>query len=148
VDPRAGLDNVERTFLILPELELWPLSCTARCQSLYWLCYPGSYRTDISQVKTKSNLLQIWLKMNNACRKSSCLEYNEQFYKTMIIKSHGMKISGRPRHTWDIKTNIVERACEGVDWTGPGQSSMAFHRCREFLNGWQLSISQESSLLN
>jgi hypothetical protein len=38
---------------------------------------------------------------------------NTKFYKTIIIKPHGM-IFARPRHTWDIKMNIVERVCEGV----------------------------------
>jgi hypothetical protein len=43
VDPRAGLDNVEkRKFLPLPGLELRPLSRPARSQSLYWLPYPSS----------------------------------------------------------------------------------------------------------
>jgi hypothetical protein len=38
VGPRAGLDNVEkRKFLILLELELWPLGRPARSQSLYRL---------------------------------------------------------------------------------------------------------------
>jgi hypothetical protein len=42
VDPRAGLDNVEkRKFLRLPGLELRPLSCPARSQSLYRLRYRG-----------------------------------------------------------------------------------------------------------
>jgi hypothetical protein len=43
VDPRAGLDDVEkRKFLTLPELELRPLDRPARNQSLYRLSYPGS----------------------------------------------------------------------------------------------------------
>jgi hypothetical protein len=43
VDPRAGLDDVEkRKFLTLPGLELRPLDCPARSQSLYRLSYPGS----------------------------------------------------------------------------------------------------------
>jgi hypothetical protein len=42
VDPRAGLDDVEkRKFLTLPGLEPRPLSRPARSQSLYRLCYPG-----------------------------------------------------------------------------------------------------------
>jgi hypothetical protein len=44
VDPRAGLDDVEkRKFLILPGLELRPLGRPVRSQSLYRLRYPGSY---------------------------------------------------------------------------------------------------------
>jgi hypothetical protein len=43
VDPRAGLDNLEkRKFLTLLGLELRPLSCPGRSQSLYRLRYPGS----------------------------------------------------------------------------------------------------------
>jgi hypothetical protein len=43
VDPRAGLDDVEkRKFLILPGLELRPLGRPARTQSLYGLRDPGS----------------------------------------------------------------------------------------------------------
>jgi hypothetical protein len=41
VDPRAGLDDVEkRKFLTLSGLELRPLHRTARSQSLYRLRYP------------------------------------------------------------------------------------------------------------
>jgi hypothetical protein len=43
VDPRAGLDDMEkRKFLILPGLELRPLGRPARSQSLYRLRYTGS----------------------------------------------------------------------------------------------------------
>jgi hypothetical protein len=43
VDPRAGLDDVEkRKFLNLPGLELRPLGRPALSQSLYRLSYPGS----------------------------------------------------------------------------------------------------------
>jgi hypothetical protein len=42
VDPRAGLDDVEkRKLLTLPGLELRPLGRPARSQSLYRLRYPG-----------------------------------------------------------------------------------------------------------
>jgi hypothetical protein len=45
VDPRAGLDYVEkRKFLTVPGLELRPLGCPARSQPLYRLSYPGSMR--------------------------------------------------------------------------------------------------------
>jgi hypothetical protein len=44
VDPRAGLDDVEkRKFLNLPGLELRPLGSPARNQLLYRLRYPGSF---------------------------------------------------------------------------------------------------------
>jgi hypothetical protein len=43
VDPRAGLDDVEkRKILTLPGLELRPLGRPASRQSLYRLLYPGS----------------------------------------------------------------------------------------------------------
>jgi hypothetical protein len=43
VGPRAGLDDLEkRKFLTLPGLEIRPLSCPARSQSLYRLRYPDS----------------------------------------------------------------------------------------------------------
>jgi hypothetical protein len=43
LDPRAGLDDVEkRKFLTLPGLELQPLGRPARSPSLYRLSYPGS----------------------------------------------------------------------------------------------------------
>jgi hypothetical protein len=43
VDPRAGLDGVEkRKFLTLPGLELQLLGRSARSQSLYRLRYSGS----------------------------------------------------------------------------------------------------------
>jgi hypothetical protein len=46
VDPRAGLDNVEKKkFLALPELELRPLGRPARSQSLYQLRYPAGKGT-------------------------------------------------------------------------------------------------------
>jgi hypothetical protein len=53
VDPRAGLDKVEKgKFLTLPGLEIQPLRCPAHSQSLYRLCYPGAgkeqYRVEIS----------------------------------------------------------------------------------------------------
>jgi hypothetical protein len=49
VDPRAGLDDVEkRKFLILPGLELRPLGCPARSQSLHRLRYPGSFTFNIN----------------------------------------------------------------------------------------------------
>jgi hypothetical protein len=44
VNPREGLDDVKKgKFLTPPGLELRPLCCPARSQSLYRLCFPGSY---------------------------------------------------------------------------------------------------------
>jgi hypothetical protein len=43
VDPRTGLDNLERRKILpLPGFELGPLGRLARSQSLYALSYPGS----------------------------------------------------------------------------------------------------------
>jgi hypothetical protein len=43
VDPRAGLDDVDkRKFLTLSGLEVPPFGRPARSQSLYRLSYPGS----------------------------------------------------------------------------------------------------------
>jgi hypothetical protein len=44
VDPRAGLDNMEKWKLLPPHgLELWPPSCPACSPSLYLLHYPSSH---------------------------------------------------------------------------------------------------------
>jgi hypothetical protein len=44
VDPRSGLDDVEkRKFLTLPGLELRPLGLPTRRQSLYRIRYPGCH---------------------------------------------------------------------------------------------------------
>jgi hypothetical protein len=57
VDPRAGLDNVEkRKFLTLPGLELRPLGRPARSHLLYRLRYPGSSRILESDAKFKVSL--------------------------------------------------------------------------------------------
>jgi hypothetical protein len=41
VEPKAGLNNVNRKFLILSGLDLRPFGRPARSQSLYRLHYPG-----------------------------------------------------------------------------------------------------------
>jgi hypothetical protein len=51
VDPRARLDDVEKTeFFTLPGLELRPLGRPVRSQSLYQLRYPGSYNETVHQL--------------------------------------------------------------------------------------------------
>jgi hypothetical protein len=48
VDPRAGLDDVEkRKLLTLPGLELLPLGPPARSKPLYRLRYPSSLLKDV-----------------------------------------------------------------------------------------------------
>jgi hypothetical protein len=57
VDPRAGLDDVEkRKFLTLPGLEHRPLGRPARSQSLYRLCCPGSWMQPKRVVKYVASL--------------------------------------------------------------------------------------------
>jgi hypothetical protein len=54
MDPRAGLDDVEkRKFLPLPGLELQPLGHAARSQSLYRLSYSGSSSFILYIIKLK-----------------------------------------------------------------------------------------------
>jgi hypothetical protein len=61
VDPRAGLDDVEkRKFLSLPGLEPRPLFRPARSQSLYRLSYPGSCLGCYSPVKWKQKIRRNW----------------------------------------------------------------------------------------
>jgi hypothetical protein len=56
VDPRAGLDHMEkRKFLTLPGLELRPLGRVARSQSLYRLRYPGSYPSPLVRHNIRAN---------------------------------------------------------------------------------------------
>jgi hypothetical protein len=50
VDPRAGLDDVMRKFLILPVLELQPLGRSARSQAVYRVRYPDSCITNLKQI--------------------------------------------------------------------------------------------------
>jgi hypothetical protein len=57
MDPRTGLFYVEkRKFLTLPTLELRPLSCPVRSQSLYRLLYPGFFKVTAVKVKSKEAL--------------------------------------------------------------------------------------------
>jgi hypothetical protein len=85
VDPRAGLDDMEkRTFLILPGLELRPFSRPARSQSVYRLRYPGSfwastacYRDSMQVFKLNYRYTQCFASRNNirntkARNSSSC----------------------------------------------------------------------------
>jgi hypothetical protein len=52
LNPRSGLDDVKkRKFLTLLGPELRPLGCPARSQSLYRLCYFGSYYLYVQKVK-------------------------------------------------------------------------------------------------
>jgi hypothetical protein len=61
VGPRTGQDVTDkRKFLILPELELRPLSRPACSQSLYWLCYLGPIRYQIKVINTS---FSVWVVM-------------------------------------------------------------------------------------
>jgi hypothetical protein len=56
VDPRAGLDDVEkRKFLTLPGLELRPLGGPALSQSLHRLRYPGPFFKSFVPFKYHAN---------------------------------------------------------------------------------------------
>jgi hypothetical protein len=58
VDPRAGLDDMEkRKFLTLPGLELRLLGRPAPSQSLYRLRYPGSLLTCLRELLIEYFLL-------------------------------------------------------------------------------------------
>jgi hypothetical protein len=62
VGPRASLDNVEkRKFLTLPGLELGPLDCPARSQSLYRLRYSSSIMFGTEYKLRTSSLCNILL---------------------------------------------------------------------------------------
>jgi hypothetical protein len=75
VDPRAGLDDVEkRKFLTLPRLELRSLGRPARNQSLYRLRYPASRATHV--YKIIFSILPLFKKnKSRPLRSPSCL-YN------------------------------------------------------------------------
>jgi hypothetical protein len=71
VNPKSGLDDVEkRKFLPLPGLELRPLGYSARSQSLYQLCCPGSHMYSILKefIFTTSELV---------CSSSACDSWSE-----------------------------------------------------------------------
>jgi hypothetical protein len=52
VDPRAGMDDVEKIQLLtLPGFELRPRGVAGRSQSLYRLSYPGSLRRSGERAK-------------------------------------------------------------------------------------------------
>jgi hypothetical protein len=80
VDPRAGLDDVEkRKFLTLPWLKLQPLGRPARSQSLYRLSYPGSYHTDRFYIIFKITL--IFVRSRVRCQRSPLiLKYKIIYY--------------------------------------------------------------------
>jgi hypothetical protein len=61
VDPRAGLDNMEKwKFLTLPGLEPQPLIRPPRSQSLYRLRYPGSPEYSVANKKACGTNINIF----------------------------------------------------------------------------------------
>jgi hypothetical protein len=87
VDPRAGLDDVEkRKFLILPELELRPLGRPARGQSLYQLRNPGS-QTQFKLRTSQGDPLCATLTLNNTI---------------MGYRLHGGRLSRKQRDKYPI----------------------------------------------
>jgi hypothetical protein len=85
VDPKAGLDDMEkRKFLILPGLELRPLGCPARSQSLYRLCYP-SLKIIKSHIILKNNFLCVCVSKFS----SHMLFQNNETCAVHIPQTHG-----------------------------------------------------------
>jgi hypothetical protein len=77
VDPRAGLNDLEkRKFLTLSGLELRPLTRKARSQSLYRLCYPGSYLSLV--------LKSLLWSCQNSFRQSVLSNFNLNFLTEMF----------------------------------------------------------------
>ena len=66
-------------------------------------------------------------------------------YRVLVWKRNGKRTLGRPRPRWEdnIKTDIQEVRCGGMDWTGQGQvvdtcekgnESSGSIKCGEFLD--------------
>jgi hypothetical protein len=70
VDPRAGLDDVEkRKFLTLQGPEFRPFCRPARSQSLYRLSYPGSQLTGKRLGISSSGLMEVLFHLPGDTRK-------------------------------------------------------------------------------
>jgi hypothetical protein len=83
VDPRAGLDDVEkRKLLILPGLELRLLGCPVHSQSLYRLCYTGSHIEVCMCIKLKYCSCLLGFYVNLYIQSPICL-YSAQLVKHM-----------------------------------------------------------------
>jgi hypothetical protein len=84
VDPRAGLDDVEkRKFLTLPGLELRSLGRPARKQSLYPLRYPGSLLLPRIGASGISDINSVW-------GRSSCEIGSREAAFTVSVKPENM----------------------------------------------------------
>jgi hypothetical protein len=96
VDPRAGLDDVKKKkFLTLRELELQSLGRPARSQSLYRLCYPGSYKLPGSDqisaglIQAGSEILRSEIhKLINSVWNNS--ELSDQWKESIVVPVHKM----------------------------------------------------------
>jgi stalled ribosome alternative rescue factor ArfA len=95
VDPRAGLDDLEkRKFLTLPELELHPLCRPARSQSLCRLRYPGS--------SIKRGGKGIW---ERKMRRNGLRYFDKKFYKVWFSHS---KVNRGDTHTGTHTDRLTE----------------------------------------
>jgi hypothetical protein len=102
VDPRAGLDGVEkRKFLPLPGLELWPLD---RSQSLYRLRYPGS------SFLLRNFIMSIVLAPQGGYEVDSTDYYHVQFWTLhltmlnflVLLRHNDLKINGELESVFEM----------------------------------------------
>jgi hypothetical protein len=81
VDLRTGLDDVKkRKFLTLGGLELRPLGCPARSQSLYRLRYPGSY---VLRIRSKYD----WLRRRKAMTHLTHSKTSKVWHRFTLFKN-------------------------------------------------------------
>jgi hypothetical protein len=77
-------------------------------------------------------------------------------YRILVGKPEGKRLLGRPRRRWvdDIKTDLTEKGCDGMDWIELAQDrdqwralvNTVMHlrvpqhcwECPEWLHNWQL----------
>jgi hypothetical protein len=122
--PRAGLDDMEkRKFLTLSGLELRPLGCPARSQSLYRL-YTRGGQIILPKCKIRDGKLlgrqvrnnfgrKLW---NKYCRKFSPCLVNE------VVNHHAMKTYGGVKvylqHSW--RRHLMEWSASPTGGSAPG----------------------------
>jgi hypothetical protein len=74
VDPRAGLDDVEkRNFLTLPGLEMPPLGRPSPSQSLYGIRYPGSFHSNCYKYELLANPSRVF--SDSKCKQNKMVCY-------------------------------------------------------------------------
>jgi hypothetical protein len=84
VEPRTGLDDMDkRKFFTLPGL--WPFRRRTHCQSLYRLCYPGSFEVDhytINSIKLHS----LQERLSFACRHALSRSMLSRVLSSVMVK--------------------------------------------------------------